>query len=69
MRYVYARRLQNSYQCDPDIVVVPDGIGLSFGDIISYNIPTGEKKRGYYICDSEEKGKCVVVSRFNEVEL
>ena len=69
MRYIYARRLQNNYQCDPDIVSVPDGIGLTFGDIIMYSLPNGNRKRGYYICESEDVGISRIVSVFREVEV
>lgn len=67
MRYIYARRLSSAYQCDPDIVCIPDNMGLQYGDMISYVIPNGKKKIGMYMCESEEKGDCAIVTRYVEV--
>lgn len=73
MRYVYVRRISNAYQCDPDYVLVPDNEYLVYGDLMRYSLPNGNKKIGYYVCETNETDeeepelKCVMVSKFKEV--
>lgn len=71
MRRIFARRITNSYQCDPDTVIVSNNRQFEFGDLIKYELPNGKTKVGYYVCecDRADTEPSVLVSVYKEMLL